>query len=71
MNNQTIQMIADSQAVVHCLNASTTKALGSHPTFTIDELLEKINITSNSIIPLEPGFECRQLWLSGFAKGNK
>lgn len=53
MNNQKTQIIADSQAVVPCLDANITRILGSHSTFTIDELLEKINETSNSAIPLK------------------
>jgi hypothetical protein len=53
MNDQTTQIIADSQAVVRCLNEKITKALGSHSTFTIEELLEKVNEASNSVMSLE------------------
>jgi KGK domain len=52
MNNQTTSIIAGSQAVVRCLNEKTIKALGSHSTFTIEELLEKINEASNSVMSL-------------------
>jgi KGK domain len=53
MNNQTTKIIADSQAVVRCLDAGTKRFLGPHATFTIDELLEEINRTSNSVMSLE------------------
>jgi KGK domain len=53
MNNQTTKIIVDSQAVVRCLDASTTKILGSHTTFTIDELIEKINGNTDPATSLE------------------
>jgi hypothetical protein len=53
MNSQTTKIIVDSQSVIRCLDNSTTKVLGSHTTFTIDELIEKINGKTDSVISLE------------------
>jgi KGK domain len=53
MNSQTTKIIVDSQAVIRCLDNSTTKVLGSHTTFTIDELIERINGKTDSVISLE------------------
>jgi KGK domain len=53
MNNQTTKIIVDSQAVIRCLDTSMTKLLGSHTTFTIDELIEKINGKTASVVSLE------------------
>jgi hypothetical protein len=42
MNNQTKQIIPDSQAVIQCFDKDTLETLDSHSTFTINELLERI-----------------------------
>jgi hypothetical protein len=42
MNNQTKQIIPDSQAVIQCLDKDILEILNSHGTFVVEELLEKI-----------------------------
>jgi predicted HAD superfamily phosphohydrolase len=42
MNNQSKQIIPDSQAVARCLDKEILEMLNYHATFTIDELLGKI-----------------------------
>jgi hypothetical protein len=53
MNNQTTKIIVDSQAVIRCLDTNTMKILGSHSTFTIDELIDKINEKTDLAVSLE------------------
>jgi hypothetical protein len=53
MNNQTTKIIVDSQAVIRCLDTNAMKILGSHATFTIDELFDKINGKTDSVISPE------------------
>jgi hypothetical protein len=43
MTNQAKQIIPDPQSVVRCLDYEAISALDSHSTFTIEELIEKIN----------------------------
>jgi hypothetical protein len=53
MNNQTTKIIVDSQAVIRCLDTSAAENLGSHTTFTVDELMDKINEKTGLKISLE------------------
>lgn len=53
MNNQTTKIIVDSQAVIRFLDNNAIKILGSHATFTIDELFDKVSGKIDSVISLE------------------
>jgi KGK domain len=50
MNNQSQHIIPDSQSVARCLDSETLEALDSHSTFTIEELLKKINKPLESLL---------------------
>jgi KGK domain len=50
MTNQSKQIIPDSQSVARCLDSETLKVLDSHGTFTIEELLKKINQPFGSLL---------------------
>jgi KGK domain len=50
VNNQSQQIIPDSQAVIKCLDREMLEKLDSHSTFTTNELLEKLGKTTDSLI---------------------
>jgi KGK domain len=53
VNNQSQQIIPDSQAVIKCLDREMLEKLNSHSTFTTNDLLEILGKTTASLISKE------------------
>jgi KGK domain len=53
MNNQSNQIIPDSNAVVRCLDPDLLGLLDSHGTFTLDELVSEINPQTGVLMSTE------------------